>query len=138
MSKKYTFGIRVKDKKRYSPFSVLMSLEPVVLPLPPTGVKAVVFPDRIEITWSPPEENRDQSSPANVEGYNIFLADRFAQDGCPDYACRRTGFNAVNRSNSATLKGDGTAVGLHDMTYLVHPHLREFLFQIIQVNSRYG
>jgi len=72
LSKKYTFGIRVKGKKRYSSFSPLMSLKPVVLPLPPTQVKAAVFPDKIEITWDPPLKNRDQSSPPHVEGYNIY------------------------------------------------------------------
>jgi hypothetical protein len=72
LSKKYTFGIRVKGKKRYSSFSPLMSLKPMVLPLPPTQVKAAMFPDKIEITWDPPLKNRDQSSPPHVEGYNIY------------------------------------------------------------------
>jgi hypothetical protein len=72
MSKKYTFGIRVKGKKRYSSFSPLVSLKPVVLPLPPTDVKAALFPDKIEISWDPPLKNRDQSTPPHVEGYNIY------------------------------------------------------------------
>lgn len=71
-STRYTFGLRVKDKKRYSPFSVLVSLMPVILPLPPTEVTAAVFPDRIEISWHPPLQNRDRSSPPNVKGYNIY------------------------------------------------------------------
>ena len=75
LSKKYTFSLRVKDKKRYSPFSVLVSLKPMILPLPPTEVVAAVFPDRIEITWNPPLENRDQSSPSNVKGYNIYRSE---------------------------------------------------------------
>ncbi|UCE40303.1 MAG: hypothetical protein JSV17_12670 [Candidatus Aminicenantes bacterium] len=75
LSKKYTFGVRVKDKKRYSRFSVLMSLEPMILPLPPTEVAAAVFPDRIEVTWNPPLENRDQSSPPNIKGYNIYRSE---------------------------------------------------------------
>jgi hypothetical protein len=79
LSKKYTFGLRVKDKKRYSPFSVLVSLKPMVLPLPPTEVMAAVFPDRIEITWNPPLENRDQSSPPNVKGYNIYRSEGEAE-----------------------------------------------------------
>jgi hypothetical protein len=74
LSKKYTFGIRVRDKKRYSRFSALVSLEPIVLPVPPTQVAAVAFSDRIEISWNPPLENTDQSSPANVKGYNIYRA----------------------------------------------------------------
>jgi hypothetical protein len=79
LSKKYTFGVRVKDKKRYSSFSVLVSLKPMVLPLPPTEVAAAVFPDWIEITWKPPLENRDQSSPANVKGYNIYRSEDEAE-----------------------------------------------------------
>jgi hypothetical protein len=75
LSKKYTFGLRVKDKKRYSPFSVLVSMKPMILPLPPTEVVAAVFPDRIEITWNPPIENRDKSSPPNVKGYNIYRSE---------------------------------------------------------------
>lgn len=79
LSKKYTFGVRVKDKKRYSLFSVLVSLKPMVLPLPPIEVVAAVFPDRIEITWNPPLENRDQSSPPNVKGYNIYRSEGEAE-----------------------------------------------------------
>ena len=79
LSKKYTFGLRVKDKKRYSPFSVLVSLKPMILPLSPTEVVAAVFPDRIEITWNPPLENRDQSSPPNVKGYNIYRSEGEAE-----------------------------------------------------------
>ena len=74
MSKKYTFGIRVKGKKRYSSYSPLVSLKPVALPLPPTDVKAALFPDKIEITWVRPAENRDQSTPPHVEGYNVYRA----------------------------------------------------------------
>jgi len=75
LSRKYTFGLRVKDKKRYSPFSILVSLKPMVLPLPPTEVAAAVFSDRIEITWNPPLKNKDQSSPPNVKGYNIYRSE---------------------------------------------------------------
>ena len=80
LSTAYTFGIRVKDRKRYSPFSTLVSLKPVVLPLPPTEVAAAIFPDRIAITWNPPLKNRDQSSPPNVKGYNIY---RCEEEGKP-------------------------------------------------------
>ena len=72
LSTKYTFGLRIKEKKRYSSFSVLVSLKPMVLPLPPTNVAATVFPDRIEVKWNPPLKNRDQSIPPNLEGYNIY------------------------------------------------------------------
>jgi predicted small lipoprotein YifL len=72
LSKMYTFSLRVKDNKRYSPFSELVSLRPMVLPLPPTDVAAEVFQDRIEVRWNPPLKNRDQSSPPNVKGYIIY------------------------------------------------------------------
>lgn len=75
MSKRYTFGLRAKDRKRYSSFSVLVSLKPMVLPLPPTEVKALVYPDRIEVKWDPPSKNRDKSSPPNVKGYNIYRSE---------------------------------------------------------------
>ncbi len=75
LSKKYTFGLRIKEKKRYSPFSVLVSLRPAVLPLPPTDLAAVVFPDRIEIKWHPPAEQQDSASPANITGYNIYRSE---------------------------------------------------------------
>lgn len=72
LSKKYTFGIRAKDRKRYSAFSVLVSVKPMVLPLPPTEIKAEVFADRIEITWKPPPGSGDPSSAPNVKGYNVY------------------------------------------------------------------
>ena len=75
ISKKYTFGLRVKDRKRFSSFSVLVSLKPMVLPLPPTGVTASVYPDRIELKWNPPLKNRDQSSPPSLKGYNIYRSE---------------------------------------------------------------
>lgn len=80
LSKKYTFGLRVKDNKRYSPFSELVSLRSMVLPLPPTEVAAEVFQDQIEVRWNPPLKNRDQSSPPNVKGYIIY---RSSEEGEP-------------------------------------------------------
>ncbi len=80
LSKKYTFGLRVKDNKRYSPFSELISLKPMVLPLPPTEVAAEVFQDRVEVRWNSPLKNRDQSSPPNVKGYIIY---RSSEEGEP-------------------------------------------------------
>ncbi len=70
--KKYIFGIRVKDRKRYSAFSDLASFEPMVLSLPPEEVTISVFQDRIEVKWKSPSQNMDQSSPANLKGFNIY------------------------------------------------------------------
>jgi predicted small lipoprotein YifL len=71
-SKKYTFGLRVKDRKRFSAFSDLVSLEPQVLSLPPEEVTVSPFQDRIEVKWKSPSRNIDQSSPANLKGFNIY------------------------------------------------------------------
>lgn len=71
-SEKITFGLRVKDRKRYSAFSDPVSLEPLVLSLPPEDVAASVFQDRIEVTWKSPSRNADNSAPANVKGFNIY------------------------------------------------------------------
>ncbi|NIO48910.1 MAG: hypothetical protein GTN73_05665 [Candidatus Aminicenantes bacterium] len=71
--KNFIFGIRVKDrKKRKSAFSDLLLIVPEIISLPPAGIKATVFKDRIEITWNPPEKNIDQSSPAHFKGYNVY------------------------------------------------------------------
>jgi len=74
--KNLTFGLRVKDrKKRKSAFSDLLLIVPKIISLPPAGIKATVFKDRIEITWNPPEKNIDQSSPPHFNGYNIYRLD---------------------------------------------------------------
>jgi len=74
--KNLTFGLRVKDrKKRKSAFSDLLSVGPEIISLPPAGIKATVFKDRIEITWNQPEKNIDQSSPPKFKGYNIYKLD---------------------------------------------------------------
>ena len=76
-SKNLTFGLRVKDKKkRKSAFSDLLAIEPGILSLPPQGIQATVFEDRIEIKWRSPEKNIDQSSPPHLKGYNVYRVDR--------------------------------------------------------------
>lgn len=76
-----TFGLRVKDKKRRkSAFSNFLFIKPEILSLPPQDLKAAVFEDRIELSWSAPEKNIDDSSPARVNGYNVYLVD---EDGLP-------------------------------------------------------
>ena len=67
------FGLTVKDrKKRKSAFSEVLAIEPRIISLPPAGIKATVFEDRIEITWGAPEKNIDRSSPPKFKGYNIY------------------------------------------------------------------
>jgi len=72
LSYTYTFGLRIKERKRYSDFSDLVSLEPLRISLPPKEVKASLYQDRIEIVWEAPEKNIDQSSPPNFKGYNVY------------------------------------------------------------------
>jgi hypothetical protein len=72
LSYTYTFGLRVKGRKRYSDFSDLVSLEPLLISLPPWEVEASVYQDRIEIVWKAPVKNMDQSAPPNFKGYNVY------------------------------------------------------------------
>lgn len=76
LSKKFIFGLRIKDRRRNkSEFSDLLSVKPEILSLPPQGLRFTVFKDRIQIMWDPPEKNIDQSSPPNIQGYNIYRAE---------------------------------------------------------------
>lgn len=70
--KTYTFGLKVWAKKKESGFSPLLSVKPQVLPDPPEGLKTEVFEDKIQIEWTSPEKNIDDSSPADVEGYTVY------------------------------------------------------------------
>jgi hypothetical protein len=79
-AKNFTFGIRVKGRRRFSAFSDLVSLEPLILSLPPQEVAVSVFQDRIEVKWKPPSQNVDHSTPASVKGFNIY---RFEGDEKP-------------------------------------------------------
>jgi len=73
------FAIRVKDEKRKkSELSNLSSVKPQALPLPPGSAQAAVFEDRIEVSWEAPVENIDHSTPAKIEGYNLYKAEKDA------------------------------------------------------------
>jgi predicted small lipoprotein YifL len=79
--KSLIFGLRVKEKKkRKSEFSDLLSVTPRILSLPPQGVQASTHEDRIEIKWSAPGKNTDETSPAHFKGYNIY---RIEGEGLP-------------------------------------------------------
>jgi hypothetical protein len=90
-SKKYTFGIRIKDRKRFSAFSDLVSLVPLVLSLPPEEVTVLALQDRIEVKWKSPSQNIDQSSPVNLKGFNIY---------------RIEGEEKARRLNESLIKGE--------------------------------
>jgi hypothetical protein len=70
--KTYTFALKAWAKKKESDFSELLRVEPRALPFPPTGVKTEVMEDRIQVEWIVPEKNLDDSSPAEVKGYNVY------------------------------------------------------------------
>jgi hypothetical protein len=70
----YVFAIRVREAKRkkFSPLSNEVRIKPRLVPMPPRNPAASVFSDRVEIRWDAPLENIDHSTPALVEGYNIY------------------------------------------------------------------
>jgi hypothetical protein len=75
VAKILTFAVRVKDGKKYSDYSKLVSIIPQILPLPPQNVSLKLFEDRVEIQWEPPKQNIDRSTPPKVGGYNIYRAE---------------------------------------------------------------
>jgi hypothetical protein len=70
--KTYTFALKAWAKKKESDFSAMLSVKPKALPFPPTGLKAEVLEDKIQIEWTVPEKNIDSSSPAEVMGYTVY------------------------------------------------------------------
>jgi len=69
------FSLRARDgKRRPSEFSAPAVLEPGTALLPPGGVKAAVFENRIEITWTPPAEPPDAGS-FKIAGYNVYRSE---------------------------------------------------------------
>jgi len=66
------FGVRVVNGRRnFSEFAWAV-LRPYKTPLPPCGLTAAVFSDRIEIHWTVPEANADGTKPPLLKGYNIY------------------------------------------------------------------
>ena len=66
------FGVRVVNGRRHFSEFAWASLRPYKTPLPPSGLTAVLFSDRIEIQWSVPEANSDGTKPPLLKGYNIY------------------------------------------------------------------
>ncbi|MGD2246276.1 MAG: hypothetical protein PVI11_07005 [Candidatus Aminicenantes bacterium] len=70
------FGLRMKTKrKKVSEFSSLRRVKPQILSFPPRAVKAQVFQDRIEVSWTAAEKNIDDSSPAYYVGFNVYRSE---------------------------------------------------------------
>jgi len=73
-NKRYRYAVRMFDTDgRAARFSNYASIEPLLnLALPPAKLAAKQVEKQVEITWDPPEGNMNETSPANVAGYNIY------------------------------------------------------------------
>ena len=83
LSMKFIFGLKVRDNKnKESDFSEFITVEPKALPLPPQDLKYSVYEDKIEISWTPPEKNIDESSPPEIKGYNVYRYENNQEPQC--------------------------------------------------------
>jgi hypothetical protein len=73
-NKRYRYAVRMFDTDgRAARFSNYATIEPLLkLALPPAKLAAKQVEQQVEITWDPPEGNMNETSPANVAGYNIY------------------------------------------------------------------
>jgi hypothetical protein len=73
-NKRYRYAVRVFNTAgQAADFSNFATIEPVLnLALPPTKLATKQVEKQVEITWDPPEGNMNETSPANVAGYNIY------------------------------------------------------------------
>lgn len=66
------FGIRVITGKKGGSNFAYTSWTPRKMPVPPGGLRADVFEDRIEIQWIVPDANTDGTTPPSLKGYNVY------------------------------------------------------------------
>jgi hypothetical protein len=73
-NKRYRYSVRMFNTAGQAfDFSNYATIEPLLnLALPPTKLAAKQVETQIEITWDPPDGNMNETSPANVVGYNIY------------------------------------------------------------------
>jgi hypothetical protein len=73
-NKRYRYAVRmVNTAGQAVDFSNYATIEPLLnLALPPARLKAEQVEKQIEITWDPPAGNMNETSPANVAGYNLY------------------------------------------------------------------
>jgi fibronectin type 3 domain-containing protein len=73
-NRRYRYSVRMFNTDgRAADFSNYATIEPLLnLSLPPAKLAAKQGEAQIEITWDPPEGNMNETSPANVVGYNIY------------------------------------------------------------------
>jgi hypothetical protein len=72
--KRYRYAVRVFDASgRGGRFSNWAMIEPLLnLALPPAGLEAKQVEKQIELTWEAPAGNMNETSPANIAGYNVY------------------------------------------------------------------
>lgn len=73
-SRRYRYAVRVFNASgQGADFSNYAMIEPLLnLALPPGGLTAKQVEKQVDITWNPPADNMDETSPANVAGYNVY------------------------------------------------------------------
>ncbi len=73
-NQRYRYSVRMFNTDgRAADFSNYATIEPLLnLALPPARMEAKQVETQIEITWDPPNSNMNETSPANVVGYNIY------------------------------------------------------------------
>ncbi len=71
-TKVYIFSLRIKDGRKISVFSDILTFMPEVVSQPPGNLRAEVFEDRIELSWDAPKTDINQSSRPVFEGYNLY------------------------------------------------------------------
>lgn len=82
---RFQYAVRYVDRRgRPQLFSNIVAVEPVPgIARPPTQLSVAQGQDQVTITWTPPTENIDGTSPAQVVGYNVYRgkpnADRFGR-----------------------------------------------------------
>jgi len=72
LTKVYIFSLRIKDGRKISVFSDVLTFMPKVVSQPPINLRAEVFEDRIELSWDAPKTDINQSSRPVFKGYNIY------------------------------------------------------------------
>jgi hypothetical protein len=73
-NKRYCYAVRMFNTAGQAyDFSNYARIEPLLnLAQPPAKLAAKQAETKIEISWDPPEGNMNETSPANVAGYNIY------------------------------------------------------------------
>jgi hypothetical protein len=70
-------GIKAVDKRgKKSDISKPTVVQPRVIPVPPSGLRACPQEESVKLEWEAPEKNIDGSSPACVKGYNLYRSSK--------------------------------------------------------------